>query len=81
MTQGNLFAGAPSMPVAMRKRLSRQCRLILELLQKGPASNAQLTGIALRYSARIFELREAGYRIRLVSHDCGTGVTVYELEK
>ena len=79
MQQGELFSGFPSMPEVERQRLSRQCREILERLQRGPASSAELNRIAFRYSARIHELRKAGYEIRLTDHDHESGVTWYAL--
>jgi hypothetical protein len=44
-------------------RVSRQCRLILERLRQGPATNAELVGIAMNLTGRISDLRGAGYVI------------------
>ena len=62
-----------------KPRLSRQCRLILERLRMGPASNKELAGIALKYTGRISDLRKSGYDIRLVSQDKKSGLAIYEL--
>jgi hypothetical protein len=46
-------------------RLSRQMRVILDRLKRGDAvSNWDLAKIAIRYSARIHQLREVGYVIK-----------------
>jgi hypothetical protein len=42
---------------------AKQRAAILARLQQGPATNADLNKIGHRYSARIFELREAGHTI------------------
>jgi hypothetical protein len=60
-------------------RISRQCRLIVDRLRRGRATNAELAVIALKYSGRISEIRQAGYDVRCVSHDHATGVAVYAL--
>lgn len=64
-----------------RKRLSNQHMKILERLRCGEATNAQLSVVALRYSARIEELRRAGYVIAIVRRDYDTGCNVYRLER
>ena len=84
-------AGAPSLdlftPVDPRvpreewPRLSRQCAAILEALRAGPKNNAELARIALRYGARIKDLREAGYRIDLTYRDHVRGLNTYELKE
>ncbi len=63
-----------------RKRLSGHHIKIIERLRSGDATNSQLSAIALRYSARIEELRKAGYSISIVSRDHETGCNVYRLE-
>lgn len=45
------------------KRLRGQCGAILALLREGPATNAQLAGIALKYTNRISDLRADGHVI------------------
>lgn len=62
-----------------RPRLARQALLILGRLQQGPATNGELSQIALRYSARVFELKAAGHDIRITKRDHVTGLTVYAL--
>lgn len=61
-------------------RLSRQHHAILERLRQGPVRNTELTEIALRYSARIGELRNAGYDIRKQAISEERGVFEYWLE-
>jgi len=61
-------------------RLTRQQRQILNLLKrKRTVSNAELARIAIRYSARIHELRRLGYDIRIVAQDHEKGLTWYRL--
>jgi hypothetical protein len=85
--QGTLFD--PANPPVLRPtdpnvrphdvpRLSRQCRLILERLRQGRASNVELAGIALKYTGRISDLRQHGYNVVCVV-DEGNGVNWYEL--
>ena len=50
---------------------------ILARLQRGPATNVELSKIGLRFGARLKELRDAGYQIVIVS-DVG-GVVTYAL--
>jgi hypothetical protein len=44
-------------------RLSRQCLAILKRLREGPATSAELAGIALKYTGRISDLRRNGFAI------------------
>jgi hypothetical protein len=64
-----------------RPRLNRQCLEILRRLYQAPldtgVANTELTLIALRYSARIGELRAAGLGISIVSRDAESGVNHY----
>ena len=60
-------------------RLSKQCRLILERLRDGNATNRELSDIALKYTSRISDLRAAGYTIEIAERDYETGLTVYRL--
>lgn len=60
-------------------RLSRQCEEILTLLKAGPVSNRALSGIALKYTSRISDLRAAGYNIQ-ARVDRVTGLTMYHLQ-
>lgn len=84
MTQQNLFDAKPKPPVLSpvakeKKRLSNQCRKILERLQRGPATNAELSSISLKYTGRNSELRSLGHDVRVVEHDRSTGRVVYAL--
>lgn len=85
MTQPSLFGGVPAIRVTQavaaveRKRLSRQCDAILARLRDGDASNHTLSDIALKYTGRVSELRQAGYDIRVVARDFESGHTVYRL--
>ena len=45
-------------PSYKRKAMSKQCRAVLERLQRGPATSRELCYIAINYRARISELRE-----------------------
>lgn len=62
-----------------RPRLSRQCLAILEALQEGPVSGCDLLLIAHRYGARLYELRQAGYRIDVIGRNAASGFTLYGL--
>lgn len=64
-------------PAADKTRLSRQCETILAMLRERPRSNVELNAIAYRFSARIFELRRAGFRIK--STRLEDGVWSFEL--
>ena len=62
-------------------RLASQTSEILRLFKKyRRLSNTTLPNVALRYSARLYDLRPAGYLIELVSRERATGVTWYELK-
>lgn len=62
-----------------QKRLSGQNMEILARLQRGRATNQELSRLALKYSGRISDLRRAGIDIRLMEHDRRTGVATYAL--
>lgn len=64
---------------AERRRLSDQCSLILGRLQHGRASNKELSGISLKYTSRISDLRKAMHDVRVVFRDRATGLTQYAL--
>ena len=60
-------------------RLENQCRKILTLLKtrgNQGATNAELSRIALKYTSRISDLRDAGHDIRCYSEG-GNGVYRY----
>ena len=57
--------------------LSRQTREILDRLRLGPALNTELAKIALKYTGRISDARDAGYTIRCTR--LAGGLMRYEL--
>jgi len=63
-------------------RLSRQCRVLLERLQRGPLTNVE--GVAelrvLNLTARVSELRQAGHDV-VAERTQEPGVWVYRLAK
>jgi len=69
---------ARNVPAQDRARLSAQCQRILSRLQQGRATRRELTEIGLNATARISDLRAAGYDIRVVERHA-SGRTVYEL--
>jgi len=62
-----------------KPRLNGQNLLILERLRQGPATNAELSQIALKYSSRTSDLRKAGYNVTCERQP--GGVCVYRLEE
>lgn len=70
----------PTVPAAAKTRMSRQCRLILRRLREGPATNAELAAISLKYGGRTSDLRKAGYVITCFDHDRKTGTASYRLD-
>lgn len=68
------------MNVEEMKRLSKQCQRIYERLQKGPATNAELSRIALKYTSRISDLRQHDINVVCSDRNYKTGLTLYELE-
>jgi hypothetical protein len=61
------------------RRLTTQNERILARLQSGPATNYELSQIALKYTSRIDDCRKAGHRITCTRH-AGGGAT-YELQR
>ena len=61
-------------------RLSKQCREILERLKQGPATNRELSLMALKYTSRLSDLRASGYRIEVIERNHQSGLNVYELK-
>jgi hypothetical protein len=61
-------------------RLENQHGKIIRRLREGRATNGELCALALKYNARISELRQAGYIIECVEQDHETGVAWYELK-
>lgn len=58
-------------------RLSAQCAEILRRLAQGPATNRELATVALKYTSRVSDLREAGWDIACDRLD--GGLTRYQL--
>ncbi len=79
MTQLALKLCDPSVERVERKRLSKQCAAILARLKEGPATNAELCHLALKYTSRISDLRNNGYVIQVIRRDHATGEVEYEL--
>lgn len=59
-------------------RLSAQSAAILDRLKQGPATNFELSRIALRYSARIHDLKKAGFKVS--SKQVAGAEWIFELE-
>ncbi len=62
-------------------RLNAQCLKILRfmLVKKiGPVPNSDLNAVAYRYSARIYDLKQAGIKIQIVRRDVASGVHYYD---
>lgn len=60
-----------------KPRLSAQHQAIAARLRQGAATNLDLTEIALRYGARLHELKRAGFLWKKTSQ--GQGVFLYEM--
>tara|TARA_Y100000310_G_scaffold316852_2_gene369061 strand:+ start:2515 stop:2820 length:306 start_codon:yes stop_codon:yes gene_type:complete len=58
-------------------RLRGQNAMILARLQRGPATNAELSTISLKYTSRISDLRAAGFEVTCERVKGGT--TLYRL--
>ena len=66
---------------AAKPRVERQATRILQRLRQGRMSNMELKAIACQYTARIWELRRAGYVIENVQINHRTGESWYELKQ
>lgn len=62
-----------------QQRLSGQNRKILLRLQQGPATNVELSAIALKYTSRVHDIRSAGFAITCERFP--RGLAVYTLEQ
>ena len=71
---------ALSTPPVERVRLNRQCLEILALLEQRVATNLELSKIALKYTGRVSELRQAGYDVECYDRDRASGVCWYRLK-
>lgn len=60
-------------------RLSKQTDAIVERLRRGPATNAELAAIALKYTSRVSDARARGYDIRATQVEGARGTFQYEL--
>jgi hypothetical protein len=67
------------MTLAEGTRLSRQCRDILTLLQRGEQTNRDLAAVSLKYTSRISDLRASGFDIRVSARNHATGEVIYRL--
>lgn len=74
--------GPPGSVNATQARLKPSALAILGLLQRrGPCAHYELMDVAgFRYSARIYELRQAGHVIMVTAPGPTPGVRVYRLE-
>jgi hypothetical protein len=75
----NFQARDPNVMEADKPRLSSQNSAILERLKRGPATNDELIRLSRKYTSRISDLREAGFKI-----NCKRGVgglNTYTLEQ
>jgi len=87
-TQGSLFDAPQPNPIRPvdphltpeeKPRLTRQCYEVLNALRNGPKTNGDFMDMRIaRYSARVFDLRAAGYVI-LTDQDRASGLTTYTL--
>jgi hypothetical protein len=58
-------------PLEDHKRLKGQNLEILKRLRSGPATNVELAALSLKYTARISDIRAAGYDIEATRVDGG----------
>ncbi len=64
---GGVIPYAPPVKAKEDKvRLSKQCQRVLDRLIRGPATNRELSQIALSYRRRVCDLRAVGHQIELV---------------
>ena len=70
----------PNVIPAERRRLSRQNLEVLELLKRGPARTDELCRITHRFSARFYDLKQAGFVIECIDTDTVTGLRVFALK-
>jgi hypothetical protein len=70
----------PHVPAQEKPRLMGCSQRILARLQRGPATNIELAKITPRYGGRLYDLKKAGVRWRIVERNYDTGVNTYSLE-
>lgn len=71
-------AADPNVHPEARKRLSRQCRIILMMLRDRPRDGSELAAITHRFGGRLWDLKQAGCAINC-DQDHRTGVATYTL--
>lgn len=69
----------PNLPAEERPRLSKQAAQILAMLQERPRTNVELARVGIRYSARLHDLKRAGYPIMTTPLRDGKGGHLYSL--
>lgn len=69
----------PSVSAVEGKRLNRQAVAILERLRLGPASNTELYRLCMNATARISEIRRAGFDIQCYDRCRATGTCWYRV--
>lgn len=60
-------------------RLAGQNAVILARLRSGPCTREEIAAIGRNPTARISDLRKAGYDVRCIEHDRKTGFSRYAL--
>lgn len=73
----------PSAPVAPKKeppRLSPQAARVLDRLAKGPATNRELSQIALSYRRRIADIRQNDIEVEIIRKE-KNGINTYALKR
>lgn len=71
----------PKLKTAEKPRLAGQCDRILQRLRDGPATNAELAHLSLKYTSRISDLRKHGYHVQIIMRNHHSGRTVYALRR
>ena len=80
--KGNYSPCDWKVPDEAKPRLGRQCQAILDRLREGPVNNRDLAvNYSIKYTARISDLRKAGYVIKCKRHQFATGEAWYQLEE
>lgn len=64
MNQQSIDFDAVNAPKTDRPRLNKQSLAIFKLLQSGPVENKNLQQIAFNYTARISDIRKAGWDVK-----------------
>lgn len=83
MNQGTLFSSvqqskSESNGDSESARLAKQTQQVLNMLRNGPVTNIEFTHAhILRYSARIYELRQRGYSISTTK--LPSGLSIFQL--